>query len=138
MRKKKFQKKIFFKKIFFSKIFWFFLKYSSFPGVSAKMAKTDFWKKILEQILSFSPLLGHCAPPPFFWVIHLHPQFFGKIICPHPILCTHPHSGLARGYNSNSVLVFFLQKSVLAIFAETPGKLEYFKKKQIFFEKKNS
>ena len=37
------------------------------------------------------------------------------------------HSGLAGGYNSKSVLVFF-QKSVLAIFAETPGKLEYFKK----------
>ena len=43
-----------------------------------------------------------------------------------------PHSGLAGGYNSKSVLVFF-QKSVLAIFAETPGKLEYFKKKSKFF-----
>ena len=71
MRKKKFPKKKFSEKYFFSKknflkknFFFqkkieFFLKYSSFPGVSAKMAKTDFKK--IEQILSYSPLLGNCG-----------------------------------------------------------------------------
>ena len=73
-KKKFFFKKFFFKeKYFFSKNFWFFFEVFQFSGGFRKNGQNRFLKKKLEQILSYSPLLGHCASPPHQYV----PSWYG-------------------------------------------------------------
>ena len=67
IQKKKIWKFFFFKKnffkenFFFSKNFWFFFEVFQFSGGFRKNGQNRFLKKKLEQILSYSPLLGHCG-----------------------------------------------------------------------------
>ena len=48
-------------KFFFEKFFEFFLEVIQFSGGFRKNGQNRFLKKKLEQILSYSPLLGHCG-----------------------------------------------------------------------------
>ena len=54
-KKKKFQKKI------FKENFLIFFEVFQFSGGFRKNGQNRFLKKKLEQILSYSPLLGHCG-----------------------------------------------------------------------------
>ena len=62
--KKKFKKKNFKKNkenFFFLQIFLIFFEVFQFSGGFRKNGQNRFLKKKLEQILSYSPLLGHCG-----------------------------------------------------------------------------